>query len=66
MLVGAQIVEPDSLGMDLAVFRFSIEKYHVRFHALRVEDARRQAQNRVHIAGFQQLPTNPLPSAAFK
>jgi hypothetical protein len=53
MLVGAQIVEPDAFGMDLAIFRFGVEEHHVGFDAIRIKDTGGKAQDSVHFAGFQ-------------
>ena len=65
MLVGAQVVEPNALGVNLAVLGFGIKKQHIRFHALCVKNPRGQAQHRVHIAVFEKLAADFLARATF-
>lgn len=53
MFVGAQIVEPDSLSVDLSVLGLSVKKHYVGLHALGLKDTGGKAQDGVHIAVFQ-------------
>ena len=66
MLVGAQVVKPHALGMHAPIFWGVVKEHHIRLHALRIENARGQAQHGVHIAVFQQLLANLLARPAFK
>jgi hypothetical protein len=50
VLVGAEVVDPQLLGPGLLAGNAAVEKEHIRLDPLRVEDARGQAQQRVHIA----------------
>src|SRR6266571_1312639 len=53
VLVGAQVVDPQALGPVARAGGFSIEEEHVCFDALRVEDARWQAQQGMNVAFLQ-------------
>ena len=52
--VGAQVVNPDFLGVALILLSSS-EEQHISLHALRIEDACGQAQDGVQIAFVHQV-----------
>ena len=64
--VRAQVVDPELLRPRLFLRRLAVEEQNVRLHALRVEDARRQAQQRMHVGLLQQLAADGLPRAALE
>ncbi len=66
VLVGSEIVDPELFGPRLFLRRLAVEEKHVRLYALRVEDARRQAQERVHVRLLEQLAANRLTCPAFE
>ena len=66
VLVGSEIVNPELFGPRLFLRRLAVEEQHVGLHALGVEDARRQAQQRVNVSLLEQLAANGLTRAAFK
>ena len=61
--VRAVIIVPDFLGLGFLGGGFGIEEKNVRFHALGIEDARRQAQDRVEIIVSRSffLTVSPAP-----
>src|SRR2546426_11759044 len=60
-LFRSQPIRPRLLARGLPV-----EEQDVRFHALRVEDAGRQAQQRMHVRLLQELATDRFTGAAFE
>ena len=66
VFVGAEIVDPELFGPRLFLRRLAVEEKHVRLHALGVEDAGGQAQERVHVRLLEQLAANRLARAAFE
>ena len=60
--VRAQVVEPDFFGIAL-VGRAAREEEHVRLDALRIEDARRQAQDGVQVALLHEVAADGLTVA---
>ena len=66
MLVGAQVVNPQLLRPWRFRRALLLEEQHIGLHALGVEQARGQAQQRVHIALVQQLLADGFARAAFK
>ena len=60
--VRAQVVEPDFFGIAL-VGRAAREEEHVRLNALRIEDARRQAQDGVQVALLHEVAADGLTVA---
>ena len=61
--VGAQVVDPQPVFVHgVLARRLAIEEQHVRLDALRVEDAGRQAQQRVDIALVQELTPTVSPA----
>ncbi len=66
MFVGAEVIDPKLLGPGGLARRFLVEEEHVSFHALRIEEAGRQAQERVHIALVQELPPDGFSRPTFE
>lgn len=66
MLVGAEVVDPHLLRRGLLGAGLAHEEEHVGLDSLGVEDARRQAQERVDVALVQELSTDRLPGAALE
>jgi hypothetical protein len=66
VLVGAQVVDPQLLGPRGFAGAFLLKEQHVGLHALRVEQARGQAQQGVHVALVQQLFADGFARAAFE
>jgi hypothetical protein len=66
MPVGAQVVKPHAAGVDLPILGLGVEEHHIGLDALRVEDARGQAQHGVNVAGLQQLAADLLARAALE
>lgn len=66
MLVGPQVVDPQPLGPGLLACRLAVEEQHIGLDALGVEDARQQAQHRVHVEVPEQPATERLPDAALE
>ena len=66
MLVGAEVVDPELLGPGRFGCRLFVEEQDIRLHALRVEQARGQAQERMHVALVQELSPDRLPCPAFE
>ena len=66
MLVGSEIVDPELLGPRCFAGRLLVEEENVGFHALRIEQAGRQTQERVDLALVQQLAADGLACAAFE
>ena len=66
VLVGAEVVDPELLGPGGLARRLLVEEEHVGFHALRIEEAGRQTQERVHIALVQELPPDSFPRPNYK
>jgi hypothetical protein len=64
--VGAQVVDPHLLGPRLGGAGLALEEQDVGLDALGVEDARRQAQQRVHVALVQQLAADGLAGPALE
>ena len=63
--VGAQVVDPDFLGVALVRFAAG-EEQHIGLHALRIEDAGRQAQDGVQVALVHQVAADLLADIAFE
>ena len=66
VLICAEVVDPQLLCPGLFAGDAAVEKHHIGLDSLRVEDARWQAQQRVHIAIVQQPPANQLAGTALK
>jgi len=66
VLICAEVVDPQLLCPGLFAGDAAVEKHHIGLDSLRVEDARWQAQQRVHIAIVQQPPANQRACPAFK
>lgn len=66
MQVGPQVVDPELLRPRLFLRGLAVEEQHVRLHALCVEDARGQAEQRVNVGLLEQLATDGFPGAAFE
>ena len=66
MQVGAQVVNPELLRPRLFLRGLAVEEQDVRLHALRVEDAGGQAQQRVHVRLLEQFAPDGFARAAFK
>ena len=66
MLVGAEVVDPELLGPGGLARGLLVEEEHVGFHALRIEKAGRQTQERVHIALVQELAPDGFPCPTFE
>ena len=66
MLVRAEVVDPELLRPGLLLSGLAVEEEHVGLHALRVEDAGGQAEQRVDVGLLEERATNRLPSAAFE
>ena len=68
--IGAQIVYPDVFGAVFVLLRVGgaafVEKQHVGFHALGVEDAGGQAQDGVQVAFVHQVAADVGAFAGFK
>lgn len=64
--VGAQVVHPDRLRPRLLRAGPAVEEEHVGLDALGVEDARRQAQERVDLALLEPVPAHGLSGAALE
>ena len=64
--VGAQVVDPDFLGPGFFAPGFLVEEEHIGLDALGIEDAGRQAQQRMDIESRQQPPANCLAGPAFE
>jgi len=64
--VGAVVVDPHLLGPRLVTAGPALEEQDVRLDALGVEDAGRQAQQRVDVALVEQLATDGLAGPAFE
>ena len=66
VLVGAQIVNPQRLRPRLFAGGFAVEEQDVGLYALRVEDAGRQAQQRMHVGLLEQFAADRLAGAALE
>lgn len=66
MNVGPVVVIPNLLGRDLFACRTVVKEEHVRFHAIGVEDARRQAENRVKLRCLHELLPHRFTGAALE
>jgi hypothetical protein len=66
MLVRAQVVDPELLRPRFFLRGFAVEKQDVGLHALRVEDAGGQAQQRVHVGLLEQFAPDGFARATFK
>ena len=67
MFVRAQVVDPEFFRPRFFVGGgFAVEKEHVGFHALRIKDSRRQAQERVDFCLLEELAADGFARAAFK
>jgi len=66
VLVGAEVVDPELLGPGGLARRFLVEEEHVGFHALRIEEAGRQTQERVYLALVQELAPDSLTRPTFE
>jgi hypothetical protein len=64
--VGAVVIDPDLLRMRILAACLVVEENHIGLHALGVEDARGQAQDRVHIRSFEQLAAHRFARATFE
>ena len=66
MQVGAQVVDPELCRPRLLLGGFAVEEEDVRLHALRVEDAGGQAQERVDVGLLEQFAADGFAGAAFE
>ena len=66
MHVGPQVVNPQRLGPRLLLGGLGVEEQHVGLHALGVENAGRQPQQRVNIELLEQVAANGLPGTALE
>ena len=66
VLVRPQVVDPELLRPRLFLRRLAVEEQDVRLHALRVEDAGGQAQQRVHVRLLEQFAPDGFARAAFE
>lgn len=64
--VGAKIVDPDGLRLRFGAGRTLVEENDVGLYTRLIEDARGETEDRVQIAGSEQLLPNDLASAALK
>ena len=64
--VGPEVVHPNLLRLHVRAGGFAVEEQHIGLDAGLVEDARRQAQYGVQLAGLQQLFAHGLARAALK
>ena len=64
--VRAQVVDPQRLGPGLLLGGLGVEEQDVGLHALGVEDAGRQPQQRVHVALLQQVAPHRLAGPALE
>jgi len=62
----AEVVDPELLCPGCFACRLFVEEQHVGFHALGVEQARGQPQERMHVALLQELSPDRLPCPAFE
>jgi len=66
MQVRAQVVNPELLCPRLSLGGSAVEEKDVRLQPLRVEDARGQAQQRMHVCLLEQFAPDGFARAAFK
>ena len=66
MLVGAEIVNPKLSRPRFFSRGFAIEEQDVDLHALRVEDAGWQTQQRVNVCLFEEFTADGFTCAAFE
>ena len=66
MHVGTEIVDPDIMGLHLWAGWSLVKEEYVRFYAWLVENARRQAQDRVQLGGLQELLANDFTGTGFE
>ena len=66
VLVGPQVVDPERPRPGRRAGRLAVEEEDVGLDALRVEDAGRQAQERVDVALVQELAADRLAGAALE
>src|SRR5512132_1825635 len=66
VLVGAQVVYPELFSPRGFTRGLLVEKEHVGFHALRIEKASRQTQERVHIILVQEFAPDGLAGPALE
>src|SRR5713226_1768740 len=64
--VGAQVVDPEALGLRVEAGLALIKEEHIGFNTLSVKDAGGQAQHRVHIAGLQEVAPDGLACTTLK
>lgn len=66
MLVGAEIVNPELLGLHLRRAWPLVEEADVGLHAGLVEDPGWEAEERVHVAGLEELSASGLAGPALE
>ena len=64
--VRPQVVDPERLGPRLLLGGLGVEEQHVGLHALGVEDAGRQPQQRVDVELLEQVAAHRLPGPALE
>ena len=64
--VGPQVVDPQRLRPRLLLSGLGIEEQDVGLHALGVEDAGRQPQQRMDVALLQQVAADGFAGSAFE
>jgi len=64
--IGSEIIDPDVLRLHLRTGRSLIKEANVRLDARLIEDARRQAQDRMQFCGLQKLLADNLTGSCFK
>ena len=65
-LARSQVIDPQLLCPGLVAGRSAVEKEHVRFHPVGIENARGQAQQRVYVTFLEQPVSDGFGSAAFE
>ena len=66
VLVRSEVVDPDGFRPRFRRARLAVEEEDVRLHALRVEDAGGEAEQRVDLALLEQVPAHGLAGAPFE
>ena len=66
VLVGPEIVDPEIFRPGLFLCGLAVEEKQVGLHTLRLENARRQTQQCVHVGLLEQFTPHRLPRSAFE
>ena len=66
MLVGSEIVNPKGFRSGRFTRGLAVKEKNVCFHSLRIENAGRQAQERMHVAFVEQLSSHLFSGSALK